>query len=54
MDGWPHMNRLERDLTLIGGVVLGVASMIGAVVGWVGYQLFEHLHHETPSEHFRR
>jgi hypothetical protein len=54
VDGWPQMNRLKRDLTFIGGAVIGAATLLGAAVGWVGYQLFEHLHHEGRSDHFRR
>jgi hypothetical protein len=53
MDGWGDMTRLERDLTRIGIAVVTVASLIGAAVGWAGHQLFTHLHHETPSDHFR-
>lgn len=47
------MSRLERDLTLIGAAVIGVASLIGGAIGWVGHQLFEHLHHEGRSDHRR-
>ena len=53
MDGWT-VNRLERDLTRIGITVLSVAVAVGAAVGWVGHQLFAHLHHESSSDHFRR
>lgn len=48
------MHRLERDLTLVAAAVVGTASLIGAAVGWVGHQLLVHLHHESPSDHFRR
>lgn len=53
MDGWARHGRLERDLTLIAAGVIAVASTIGAAIGWLGHQLFEHLHHESPSDHFR-
>ena len=54
MDAWPHMTRLERDIVLTFATVVGVASLIGGAIGWVGHQLFTHLHHESPSDHFRR
>lgn len=54
MNDWPHMTRLERDIVLTAAAVVGIASVIGGAIGWVGHQLFQHLHHETPSDHFRR
>lgn len=45
------MNRLNRDLAVIAAGVIAVATGIGAVVGWVGHQLFRHLHHESLSDH---
>lgn len=50
---WPRMTRLERDLTFIGAAVVGVASLIGGLIGWAGHQLFVHLHHEGRSDHRR-
>lgn len=33
MNVWPHMGRLERDLTLIGLVGLAVTVSVGLAVG---------------------
>jgi hypothetical protein len=52
VDGW-DMPDLHRDLTRIAAVFLGAATLIGATIGWVGHQLFEHLHDEGRSDHFR-
>lgn len=51
---FPRMSRLERDLTIITGTVIAAASLIGAAIGWVGHQLFQHLHHEGRSDHRSR
>jgi hypothetical protein len=51
--GWPRMSRIERDITIITAAVIGAASLLGAAVGWVGHQLFHHLHHEGRSDHRR-
>lgn len=53
-DGWARHSRFERDLTLIAAAVIGTASLIGGALGWVGHQLFAHLHHASSSDHFRR
>lgn len=53
MADWPKMNRLERDLTVIAAGAVTVATAIGAAVGWVAHQLFEHLHTESRSDHRR-
>jgi hypothetical protein len=54
MTEWPHMSRLERDLTRIAAAIVGAATLAGATVGWVGHQLFEHLHNPGRSDHFKR
>lgn len=51
-DGW-ELNAFERDVVRLTAFVIGTASLIGAAVGWVGHQLFEHLHHEGISDHAR-
>lgn len=51
MDEWPHMNRLERDIARAGIVVVSVASLVGAALGWVAHQLLEHLHDEGRSDY---
>ena len=53
MDPWPNMTRLERDIARAGIVVVGIASLVGAALGWVGHQLVTHLHDPGISDHFR-
>ena len=53
MEGW-EMTRFERDVVRLTAAMVGVVATVGALVGWVGHQVFVHLHHETPSDHFRR
>lgn len=53
MGGW-EVPGLKRDLAIIAAVVIGTATLIGAAIGWVGHQLFEHLHHEGLSDHGHR
>ena len=51
-EGW-EMTRFERDVLRMTAAVIGAASLVGAAIGWVGHQLFEHLHHEGISDHQR-
>lgn len=51
-DGWGSFSRLERDIARAGIIVVTIASLIGAAIGWLGHQLLEHLHDEGRSEHF--
>ena len=51
---WPEMSMLERDIVRMTFAVLTAASLVGAAIGWVGHQLFQHLHHEGLSDHGRR
>lgn len=53
MAAWEDMTRFERDVVRLTVGVLGVASLIGAAVGWVGHQLLVHLHDQGSSDHFR-
>lgn len=50
-EGW-DMTRFEKDVVRLTAVVVGVASIVGAAIGWLGHQLLEHLHDEGRSEHF--
>lgn len=52
-DPWPRMTRLERDIVLIVAGVVTASSAVGAALGWLGHQVFQHLHHEGRSEHFQ-
>lgn len=51
--GWGEMTRFERDVVRLTVAVLSVASLVGAAIGWVGHQVFVHLHHEGRSDHRR-
>ena len=48
---WGDMTMFERDVVRLTVCVLSVAALVGAAIGWVGHQLFEHLHHEGLSDH---
>jgi hypothetical protein len=52
VDGW-ETTRFERDVVRLTACVIGAASIVGAALGWVGHQVFTHLHHESRSDHFR-
>ena len=54
MDGWGEMTRFERDVFRLTACVIGAASLVGAAIGWVGHQLFEHLHTEGRSDYPKR
>ena len=54
MGDWERMSMFERDVVRLTVCVLTAASLVGAAIGWVGHQLFEHLHHEGISDHTRR
>lgn len=54
MDVWPRMNHLERAIVRAVLMLIAVpAALVGAAFGWVGHQLFQHLHTESRSDHFR-
>lgn len=52
MDRW-ELTQFERDVVRLTALVVGAASVVGAAIGWVGHQLFEHLHDPGRSDHFR-
>ena len=51
-EGW-EMTQFEKEVVRLTAVVIGAASLVGAAIGWVGHQLFQHLHTEGRSDHFR-
>lgn len=53
MSDWEAMSTFEKDVVRLTFAVVTAASLVGAAIGWVGHQLFEHLHHEGLSDHAR-
>lgn len=37
------MNRLERDLTVIGAAAIGLAAVVGGAIGWAAYRVIVHV-----------
>jgi hypothetical protein len=42
------MDRLNRDLARIGGLLIGTAAFVGAAITWVGLELVERHHAKPP------
>ena len=53
MDGWDDFSEFDKAVYRLTAAVVGVSALVGAAIGWVGHQLFEHLHTESRSDHFQ-